>query len=932
MAGLRVVWGRLLIALPALLCLIHASAQAERFEKNGFAYFIDKTPAWVVPSPPAINARIRDEQDTRTPLHDLQINLYRDKPEYYVRYQTTALQRSGLEKISQIYIPFNPAFETITLHDISVIRDGQRISRLKDAQVDMLRREQGLEARLMLDGEVTALVVLSDIRLGDVIDVAYTSYGANPVFGNQFTLNFALNRTDAIGALRLRIVYPDSHKLAYQMVNSTQKPSITREGKGQLLEIASQNVAPVKPEEDVPSWFEMFSWLHISEYRDWAEVNQWALQHFSQHAKPGPALEKVIRDIAAKHASPKERAAAALTFVQNEVRYFGIEIGSSSHVPKAPDQTLTDRYGDCKDKTMLLITMLRRLGIEAHPALVSARRGRGITDRLPSAFSFDHVITQAVIGGNTYWLDGTLRYQGNTLDTLGFYSYGTALVVKPGTTVLTDIPYPTGYANRSDYLEVYRVSDFKKPIALTVTKTYQRQYAEYMRNQLSANGLEVLQRDIQDQFLRLYPQLVTVKPSEIKDDPERNTLQVISYFELPDHLKYENGRLRFDSSPLNLIDATTLPRALSRRFPMGLNSPYQTTHRVELHWPEKVNIKFPPPIENADPFFNFSSRYTVQDNTLIFEQSMGSVADVVPPQQMSRYIERLKKIRNEIGSTVRLMVFNKDEVGRRYNEITRKHFYFNEDGLERQWQKQLANQLISDDIIRSGKVDGKLLAAAYLDRAVASQMLGEHDNARRDIQAALKLEPGNLAAKKAQAEILAASGKFKESLSVIDELKAADSGQEPISLRAKNLFMLGKYREAETLFSDSIRLAATTEAAQYDLLWLALTRLRQGQALDTSLNDLATQTGLTAQAWPGQIWQALRGVEPAEKAIGEAYSDPGEARIRRTEALFYIAQLALTRNETGKARTAFQQILTIGATMAWEHMLAKVELERLGSN
>jgi len=119
MAGLRVVWGRLLIALPALLCLIHASAQAERFEKNGFAYFIDKTPAWVVPSPPAINARIRDEQDTRTPLHDLQINLYRDKPEYYVRYQTTALQRSGLEKISQIYIPFNPAFETITLHDIT---------------------------------------------------------------------------------------------------------------------------------------------------------------------------------------------------------------------------------------------------------------------------------------------------------------------------------------------------------------------------------------------------------------------------------------------------------------------------------------------------------------------------------------------------------------------------------------------------------------------------------------------------------------------------------------------------------------------------------------------------------------------------------------------------------------------------------------------
>ena len=42
--------------------------------------------------------------------------------------------------------------------------------------------------------------------------------------------------------------------------------------------------------------------------------------------------------------------------------------------PSAPDAVYARRWGDCKEKALLMVTMLRALGIEASPALVNTER------------------------------------------------------------------------------------------------------------------------------------------------------------------------------------------------------------------------------------------------------------------------------------------------------------------------------------------------------------------------------------------------------------------------------------------------------------------------------------------------------------------------------------------------------------------------------
>src|SRR5207245_3226925 len=102
-------------------------------------------------------------------------------------------------------------------------------------------------------------------------------------------------------------------------------------------------------------------------------------------ARLPPAVHDVVARIgAAPRESAEQRVLQALRFVQDEIRYMGVEIGVNSHMPYSPATVVKRRYGDCKDKTLLLITMLRALGISARPALVSTTYRSHVTDYQPT--------------------------------------------------------------------------------------------------------------------------------------------------------------------------------------------------------------------------------------------------------------------------------------------------------------------------------------------------------------------------------------------------------------------------------------------------------------------------------------------------------------------------------------------------------------------
>jgi len=99
-----------------------------------------------------------------------------------------------------------------------------------------------------------------------------------------------------------------------------------------------------------------------------------------------------------------------LAFVNEHVRYIGLELGESGIVPYSPTSVWQRRYGDCKDQATLLVALLRRAGVPAHVALLSAGFGPDVDPTLPGLGQFNHAI--AVVpglgeGGKPLWIDPT---------------------------------------------------------------------------------------------------------------------------------------------------------------------------------------------------------------------------------------------------------------------------------------------------------------------------------------------------------------------------------------------------------------------------------------------------------------------------------------------------------------------------------------------
>ncbi|HSS51333.1 MAG TPA: DUF3857 domain-containing protein [Thermoanaerobaculia bacterium] len=141
-----------------------------------------------------------------------------------------------------------------------------------------------------------------------------------------------------------------------------------------------------------------------------------------------------------------------------EVRYTGIELGEGGMVPRKPAETLRRRFGDCKDKAVLLTAMLRASDIPAYVALLNAGEDEAdVEESLPGFGTFNHAIV-VVPGTPALWIDPTDPYA--RAGELPLADEGRlALIASPTATGLTRTPESTSADNREVETREFLLAD-----------------------------------------------------------------------------------------------------------------------------------------------------------------------------------------------------------------------------------------------------------------------------------------------------------------------------------------------------------------------------------------------------------------------------------------------------------------------------------------
>ena len=173
-----------------------------------------------------------------------------------------------------------------------------------------------------------------------------------------------------------------------------------------------KNIEPFKVEEMMPPVLDYFGYVKFapSEWKKWKDVSEW---YYKEMFEPQLVISDEIKEMARKLTGNIENKTDKIRKLYDyvkELRYVSISLGIGSVQPSKPEDVLNRKYGDCKDKSILLISLLKAAGIEAQPVLVLTANEGTLDPSFPNWF-FNHMIVKAAASGKEkYWLDPTAKY------------------------------------------------------------------------------------------------------------------------------------------------------------------------------------------------------------------------------------------------------------------------------------------------------------------------------------------------------------------------------------------------------------------------------------------------------------------------------------------------------------------------------------------
>ena len=602
-------------------------------------------PSWVeeatIPAPRAERDReVTDGQYTL--LIDRQIRTDAAGKVSYRRTADLVTDRGGLEAAASISIEFDPSSEDVILHHVRVWRAGVAQDRTKEVSVALIQREREL-ADGVVTGLKTAHFELKDVRVGDIVDVAYSWDIKDKVLQGQVFDSSSTSWSDPVGLTRFRVLWPHGRPLTVKLLAGAPPPKVSQQGAFDVYDWRIEDPSPAPGEADTPRWRRPWGEAVVSSMGSWAEVTAWALPLY-QHADPLPAgLSSEVDRYAAANPDPRDRITWALRYVQDNVRYVSLSIGVGSYLPRSPAEVIRTGFGDCKDKARLLTAMLNRMGVAAVPALVDTDLGPGLADQPPAPTLFDHMIVRIKLGDQTYWVDPTRSHEGGRFPDIRPLNYAWALPVEAGQDRLEAIPFSPPPAATVDVVETYELPGGAGALKLDVVTIYRSEQADAMRADLATKSPAEFEKKYLAFYADMYPGLKSARPIRVEDDRRANMLKTIEAYELPAEALTRDGLTSKFLIKASTLDDYKSPAAGERRTALLLPFPVNKHHRIVLVTPGR-KPPAPDSLKIEGVGFHYAMDVVRKGDTLTLDFNLTGTKPVLEPGEVKAFRDEFAKM------------------------------------------------------------------------------------------------------------------------------------------------------------------------------------------------------------------------------------------------------------------------------------------------
>ncbi|MBI2519034.1 MAG: DUF3857 domain-containing protein [Bdellovibrio sp.] len=613
-------------------------------------YVIEDVPDFVVPVgvPNTVRADVGD--DCFFYLVDTQIRASNSALEVFSHFIERIDNHDQLSKASVIEIQFDPRYQTIALHEITIKRENETIYKLNNCQFKVIQREENLDNRIY-HGKKTLVVFVDDVQLGDVLESKYTISGFDDSVTDFFFKSLSLSWGVAVAKVYYSLTWQRNDTPIFQFRGGPQIQPMIISNK-YIWDL--QATKPCSLEEKVPPWFFGNHCLFILSDSSWEKVSSWLEGYFKLGYTISEKLQNKIQFISDNYPSSAKKLLYVTRYIQTNIRYLGLNLLHCGFAPNEPNVVFERMYGDCKDKSLLMAIVLTKLGIKARVALVNSELQHETGTLGPSPFVFNHCIVKVDCDGVTYWIDPTLTCQGGDLQNMYQFPYGYALVLNDGTRDLEQVITSKSCINQIEaHYDFTMTNSSSVSTSVRIESFFRQNIADQKRFELMSISRKQTQEYMQNFYSKYFPKIYANDVFTVNDNLEQNELCLIENYTIPDFFQKDESHdcLMANIIPFDFIGRLRWPQITKRQLP------YLTERDLKIRIEFVLNLFIPIPIQCEamtvkNKFFTYVFSPRSEGNVIRLSYLFETKEHVVPPAEFNEYLAELEKIESTMSMRI----------------------------------------------------------------------------------------------------------------------------------------------------------------------------------------------------------------------------------------------------------------------------------------
>ncbi len=299
------------------------------------------------------------------------------------------LTEKGKENYSTVSLSYHPYFSDVELLRSHLIKpDGSQV--------------EGVQ--------FGAKISFPSLEVGDYIEVQYTVDEYQPGrLSSEFWTEFMVEEFIPVFSERFQLIYPKDKKIFCNELHADrvilEKKTKSVDGLFETIIYTTGNLEPLADEPFSGAYRDQFCTIDVSTMDDWGIIDDWYRDLYTGQCNATVKIREKLDELLDGTESDEMIVAKVYDFVAKEIQYEDLDFQYSRFVPQTAESVLEDGFGDCKDKCVLMITMLREKGIPAYIAL--NRPGYAGNHFFQPSPRFTHVITVVPLGEDTLIVDPT---------------------------------------------------------------------------------------------------------------------------------------------------------------------------------------------------------------------------------------------------------------------------------------------------------------------------------------------------------------------------------------------------------------------------------------------------------------------------------------------------------------------------------------------